>query len=116
MSDRTNAGNLVGVLAIGGIVAIGLGTFVATVEWPHDSVYNGDDDGSAALAYLGLVIAGIGQLALFAAVVAWAVTIGIRWSGLREDIQYSITRAGERTGIEPLGPVSDVSYLDEDNR
>ena len=115
MTDRTKAGNLVGGLVVGGILAIALGTLIAAVEWPHESVYN-DDEGSAVLAYLGLVVAGAGQLAIFAAVVAWAVTVGIRWSGLREEIDRSISRAGTTSGIQPLGPVADAGYLDEDGR
>ncbi|KQW46920.1 hypothetical protein ASC77_17125 [Nocardioides sp. Root1257] len=115
MSDRTNAGNLVGGLVVGGVVAIGLGALIASVEWPHESVYN-DDSGSAVLAYLGLLIIGLGQLALFAAVVAWAVTVGIRWSGLHEAIERSARPAGGLSGVEPLGPVGDRTYLDEDGR
>jgi hypothetical protein len=116
MSERANAANLVGGLVLGGILAIGLGTLIAVVEWPQEAAYNGDDTGSAVLAYLGVLIIGLGQLALFAAVVAWAVTVGIRWSGLRDDIDRSIRRAAETSHIEPLGPVADAGYLDEDGR
>jgi hypothetical protein len=115
MSDRARAGNLVGGLVIGGLVAIGIGTLMAAVEWPDESVYN-DDTGNAVLAYLGLVIAGLGQLAVFAAVVAWAVTVGIRWSGLSEDIDHSRAHTGTLSGIQPLGPAADSTYLDEDGR
>jgi len=116
MSDRSNAANTVTALVVGGLVAIGLGTLLAVVEWPTDSVYD-DSNGSAAIAYLGLVVAALGQLAIFAAVVAWAVTIGIRWSGLTSEVGYMVRSAvGPKSGIPPLGPVSDTSYLDEDGR
>ena len=115
MSDRANASNTVVALVVGGLVAIGLGTLLAVVEWPTDSVYD-DAEGSALIAYVGLVVAALGQLAIFAAVVAWAVTIGIRWSGLTSDVDYIVQRAVAPSGIQPLGPTSDASYLDEDGR
>jgi hypothetical protein len=116
MSDRTNAANTVTALVVGGILAIGLGTLLAVVEWPTDNVY-GDAEGSALVAYVGLLLIGLGQLALFAAVVAWAVTIGVRWSGLTSEMDYIVRRAvGPQDGVQPLGPVTDRSYLDEDGR
>ena len=117
MSDRSNAANLVAALVVGGLVAIGLGTLLAVVEWPTESVYN-DDEGSVVIAYVGLALAAVGQLAIFSAVVAWAVTIGIRWSGLTSDVDYIVKRAvaPKGSGIQPLGPTSDTSYLDEDGR
>ncbi|GAA4700593.1 hypothetical protein [Nocardioides conyzicola] len=134
MSDRANAANTVTALVVGGVLAIAVGTLLATVEWPHESTYD-DAEGSAVLAYGGVLMIGLGQLALFAAVVAWAVTLGIRWSGLTNEVDYIVRRAvgvkddtptgrgpvtrkrsGDLTAIQPLGPVSDTGFLDEDGR
>jgi hypothetical protein len=135
MSDRRNAANTVGALVVGGLLSIGIGALLAVVEWPTDSPYDSGTEGSAAIAYIGLILIGLGQLAVFAAVVAWAVTIGIRWSGLTSDVDYIVRRAvgkkagpepgapavtrkrsGDLSDIAPLDPVRDRSYPDEGGR
>jgi hypothetical protein len=98
MATRDDAENTVVYLAVCGVLAGVLGTVLAVTQWPDDQGY--DSGGNAPAAYLGLALAGLGQLAFFVAVVAYAVRLGVRWSGLLDR-------------DAPAAPVR-RSYLDED--
>lgn len=107
------------VLGGGGLGLCVLGLLLAMSQWPDDSdVY--EDTGSAGIAYLGLAISGIGQLAVLVALIGFGVGLGIRWSGLADtasDTARSARTVAEvsdpstvRSGwskITPLGPTSD---------
>lgn len=98
--ERAEAGTTVASLAVGGLLAIVIGTAWAFVAWP-----DGNGDGSRLLAVFGLALTGAGCFALMAAIVAWSVRLGIAWSGLRDQVVHDV--------LHPATP-SERSHLDDD--
>jgi hypothetical protein len=79
VSVREDAENTVIYLAVAGLLAGVVGGVLAATQWQVDEF---GDHRNAFLAYLGLTVSALGQLALFIAVVAYATRLGVRWSGL----------------------------------
>ncbi|WP_345527082.1 hypothetical protein [Nocardioides endophyticus] len=102
-NERADAASTVAALAFGGMIAAPVGIVWALASWPDEST--GD---SHVVPVLGIIVAVAGVCALLAAVVAWAVRLGIAWSGLRDQIVHDV-RHPPRSMAEP-------SYLDEDGR
>ncbi|WP_028643360.1 hypothetical protein [Nocardioides sp. URHA0020] len=99
-NDRADAGNTVAALALFGAVAAVVGTAWAFGAWP-----DGDYDESPVPAALALIVAVLGWISVLAAVTAGAVRLGIRWSGLRDEIVHELRRSP--TESEP-------AHLDQD--
>jgi hypothetical protein len=98
MSIREDAENSVIYLAVGGALAGLVGYALAISQWPNDEAYQ--DHGNAVVAYLGVAVAVVGQLALFVALVAVGTRLGVHWAGLVD------------RDAAPAPAVA--SYLDED--
>ena len=149
MSVEYDAQSKVAALGIGGFILAVIGGFVAVQQWPETSLVTGEDKGNAVAAFLGLLACGLGQTAVFVAIVACGVRLGVRWSGLSDSLS-AVARSTERavvatsavastatggvaagsagvvgsppvqrrpgdlSGIEPLKPVADRSYMDGD--
>ena len=100
-NDRADAANTVTALAFFGSLAALGGIAWAYVVWP-----DGYHDSRLAVV-LALVLTAAGGFALMGAVVAGAVRVGIRWSGLRDEIVHELRHP-------PAGV--DASHLDGDGR
>ena len=98
MSIREEAESTVIYLAAGGLLAELLGWAWAITSWPDQDGY--EDQGNAALAYVGGALAVVGLLALFVALVAVGARLGVRWAGVLDH--------------DDAPPPSTRSYLDED--
>jgi hypothetical protein len=101
-NERAEAASTVAALAVVGLLAGITGAGWAFVAWPDGTA---DDSRLLVVLSLGLTVAG--GFALMAAIVAWAVRLGIAWSGLRDQIVHDV--------LHPETP-SERSYLDEDGR
>jgi hypothetical protein len=101
-NDRVDAGNTVAGLAVAGLLALVVGVGWAFVAWPDGSV-----DDSRLLVVLSLALTAVGGFAVMAAIVAWAVRLGIQWSGLRDQIVHDLQHPATQ---------ADRTYLDEDGR
>jgi hypothetical protein len=101
-NDQADAGSTVAALAVVGLLAGVIGAGWAYFAWPDGSSHD-----SRILVVLSLSLTIAGAFALMAAIVAWAVRLGIQWSGLRDHIVHDV--------LHPATP-KDGSYLDEDGR
>ena len=121
-------------LGIGGFVVAVIAGVVALAQWPDSTV----NDGNAAIAYLAFAVYTIAQVAFFVALVAVGVRLGVRSLDLTDAIARAVVsradaaptstatgavgappvhrRGAGTSGVQPLGPVSDQDYLDEDGR
>jgi hypothetical protein len=75
-------------LLLGGLLALLVGVAGSALSWPRlalDEAGQLDNSGSAAgLAIFGL-LAGIGEVMVLIAVIAYGVRLGVRAAGLRDD-------------------------------
>lgn len=121
MSSR-EAGAQRALIALGGggLALCVLGLLVAVSQWPSDSdVF--EEEGSAGLAYLGVAMTSVGQLAVLVALIGVGVGLGIRWSGLSDTASdaarsaRTVAAASDPSSaptsgwskVPPLGPPSD---------
>ncbi len=100
--DRDDAGSTAGLLGIAGLLGTAVGLSIMWASWPRD-----DERGFGVLFGIGVV--SISQLALLVAVIAWAVQLGIRWSGLASEISDTT-----RTGPDRATGSSRIRSLDEE--
>lgn len=119
-SRESSAQRALLLLGGGGLVLSVLGLLLAISQWPDESdVF--EESGSAGLAYLGVALCGVGQLAILVALIGVGVGLGIRWSGISDtvtDAAWSARRLAEAgqpddersswSKIPPLGPARDT--------
>ncbi len=89
-------------LGIGGFVVAVIAGVVALAQWPDSTV----DDGNAAVAYLAFAVYTIAQMAIFVALVAVGVRLGVRSLDLSDAIARAVGSRGrpgrrKRIGLRP---------------
>ncbi|MGY2703314.1 hypothetical protein [Nocardioides sp. HB32] len=144
MSVEYDAQSKVLWLGVGGFILAAVSAFVAVQQWPDTSLATGEESGNAENAFLALAVCGLAQTAVFIAVVACGVRLGVRWSGLSDALSSAARstelaaagvaaatgtsrpgtgavgappvhrQRGDLSGIEPLGPVVDRAHMDRD--
>lgn len=144
MSKQSEASETVTMFGVGGLIVAVIAGVVAVMAWPTPAGLEAEESGNAVVAYLALLVFSFAQIAVFIAVVAWGVRLGIHWSGLGDSAEDAAAasaaigrtvrgdgtasgagvvgtppvsrRPGNLSGIEPLGPVADREWMNEDGQ